>query len=70
VPIDLGELSAHLAGKILKPSDQERQRAPQRFLIKQSLALLLQTSQALAQAGQARLELGLVDEKLFVDVRR
>jgi hypothetical protein len=32
--------------------------------------LLLQTSQALAQAGQARLELGLVDEKLFVDVRR
>jgi hypothetical protein len=28
VPIDLGELSAHLAGKILKPSDQERQRAP------------------------------------------
>jgi len=47
VPIDLGELSAHLVGKIFKPSNQERQRSPQSFLIEQSLALVLQISQTL-----------------------
>jgi hypothetical protein len=68
VPVDLGELSAHLAGKILEPSDQERQCGPQRVLIEQSLALLLQTGQTPTQAGQARLDLGLVDEALGVAV--
>src|SRR5688572_6799382 len=68
VPIDLGELSAHLAGKILEPSDQERQCGPQRLVIEQSLALLLQTGQTPAQASQARLELGLIDQALGVAV--
>ena len=68
MPIDLGELSAHLAGKILEPSDQERQCGLQRLLIEQGLALLLQTTQALAQAGQARLELSLVDQALGIAV--
>ena len=70
MPIDLGELSAHLAGKILEPSDQERQCGPQRLLIEESPALLLQTGQTPAQASQARLELGLVDETLGIAVNQ
>jgi len=70
VPIDLGELSAHLAGKILEPSDQERQCGPQRLLIEESPALLLQTGQTPAQASQARLELGLVDETFGIAVNQ
>ncbi len=68
MPIDLGELSTYLAGKILKPSDQERQCGSQRVLIEQSLSLLLQFSQTSAQTGQARLELSLVDEALGIAV--
>src|SRR5215471_11587897 len=55
-------------GKVLQPTNNQLQFALQGGLLRQRLALLLQPGEALAQAGNPGLKLGLIDEALRVTV--
>src|SRR4051794_791287 len=67
-PVDLGHPSPHALREVLKPADDQRQCPPQGSLIPQGRGLLLPAFDPLPEAGDARLELGLVDQAVGVAV--
>src|SRR5262249_47472565 len=66
----VGDLQAvvEFGGKVLQTANNQLQFALQGGLISQRLALLLQPGEALAQAGNPGLKLGLIDEALRITV--
>src|SRR4051812_20667991 len=67
-PVDLGHRSPHALRDVLKPADDQRQCPPQGSVIPQGRGLLLPAFDPLPEAGDARLELGLVDQAVGVAV--
>src|SRR3954449_11489930 len=67
-PVDLGHPSPHALREVLKPADDQRQCPPQGGLIPQGRGPLLPAFDPLPEAGDARLELGLVDQAVGVAV--
>src|SRR5262245_11475426 len=67
-PIGGLQAVAEFGRKVLQPANNQLQFALQSGLIRQRLALLLQPGEALAQAGNPRLKLGLVNEALRITV--
>src|SRR5215470_11507152 len=67
-PIGGLQAVAEFGSKVLQPANNQLQFALQGGLIRQRLALLLQPGEALAQAGNPRLKLGLVNEALRITV--
>src|SRR4051812_17210325 len=67
-PVDLGHPSPHPLREVLEPADDQRQCPPQGSLIPQGRGLLLPAFDPLPEAGDARLELGLVDQAVGVAV--
>jgi hypothetical protein len=65
-PIGGLQTVVEFGGKVLQPANNQLQFALQGGLIRQRLALLLQPGEALAQAGNPGLKLGLIDEALRV----
>src|SRR5215510_3905579 len=62
------KIYVQVLSKVLQPANNQLQFALQGGLIRQRLALLLQPGQALAQAGNPRLKLSLVDEAFRITV--
>src|SRR4051794_22983014 len=67
-PVDLGHPSPHALREVLEPADDQRQCPPQGGLIPQGRGPLLPAFDPLPEAGDARLELGLVDQAVGVAV--
>src|SRR5690349_1115012 len=67
-PVDLGHPSPHALREVLEPADDQRQCPPQGSVIPQGRGLLLPAFDPLPEAGDARLELGLVDQAVGVAV--
>src|SRR5215831_3871248 len=67
-PIGGLQTVVEFGGKVLQPANNQLQFALQGGLLRQRLALLLQPGEALAQAGNPGLKLGLIDEALRVTV--
>src|SRR3954469_22209564 len=67
-PVDLGHPSPHPLREVLEPADDQRQGRPQGGLVPQGRGPLLPARDPLSQAGDARLELGLVDQAFGVAV--
>src|SRR5262249_21739928 len=65
-PIGGLQTVVEFGGKVLQPANNQLQFALQGGLLRQRLALLLQPGEALAQAGNPGLKLGLIDEALRV----
>src|SRR3954447_17317525 len=61
-PVDLGHPSPNPLCEVLEPADEQRQGRPQDGLVPQGRGPLLPARDPLPQAGDARLELGLVDQ--------
>src|SRR3954453_23533877 len=67
-PVDLGHPSLHPLREVLEPADDQRQGRPQGGLVPQGRGPLLPARDPLPEAGDARLELGLVDQAFGVAV--
>src|SRR4051794_28718812 len=67
-PVDLGHPSPNPLREVLEPADDQRQGRPQDGLVPQGRGPLLPARDPLPQAGDARLELGLVDQAVGVAV--
>src|SRR5215467_2452180 len=67
-PIGGLQTVVEFSDKVLQPTNNQLQFALQGGLLRQRLALLLQPGEALAQTGNPRLKLGLIDEALRVTV--
>src|SRR3954453_3418395 len=67
-PVDLGHPSLHPLREVLEPADDQRQGRPQGGLVPQGRGPLLPARDPLPQAGDARLELRLVDQAFGVAV--
>jgi hypothetical protein len=67
-PVSRLQPVVQFGGKVFEPANNELQFPLQSGLIGQRLALLLQASEALAQAGHPGLKLALVDEALGITV--
>src|SRR3954452_16760881 len=67
-PVDLGHPSPHPLREVLEPADDQRQGRPQGGLVPQGRGPLFPARDPLPEAGDARLELGLVDQAFGVAV--
>src|SRR4029450_3288685 len=67
-PINRRQSIPNLAGKVFEPAHTQRQRRPLSRLVPQGLSLLFPPLDPLAEPGDPRLEVSLVDQALSIAI--